>query len=351
MIISRYTVYNYQVLFTHYFVILLFVHVGVDHIIFGAKFLLHSCVTYPFTVFSRQCQAIPYYAVGPLYAAPGMTLYVMNKITSSQGLLSWWRGFKASVICLLGRPFAAAALTWIAERKSRSRKVSVTWSRLRSYLICLVVNGLSYTVCLPLTSFILMESVQNTQQRTYQPDYYGFREFTLERPLLISNDPSKRLSFLQLVVPTVVTSVFCDILREQVLKLVTQFPPLKRVQSSKSHHLSPRSLLKQLWASYISSFVVDMVTYPLRTIVLRLHLQGLPVLVENVETGISVNFVTTFYTGPIDCAQGIWEAEGFTGFYKGFSSVLLQYSLYGLFLVIVWRGIQQWERLKDNNRK
>lgn len=163
----------------------------------------------------------------------------------------------------------------------------------------------------------------------------------------MSNDPSKRISFLHLLLPTVMTNICCDILTQQVLRLVTQFPILRRAQSSQSHHLSPRSLLRQLWASYISSFIVDIVTYPLRTIVLRLHMQGLPILVENVETGIGVNYVTTYYTGPIDCTQSIWEVEGLTGFYKGLSSIVLQYLLYGLFLVIVWRGVLQWERLRD----
>lgn len=87
--------------------------------------------------------------------------------------------------------------------------------------------------------------------------------------------------------------------------------------------------------------------YPLRTVIVRLHLQGLPILVENVELGTGVQYVTTYYTGPIDCIQGIWEAEGLSGFYKGLSSVLLQYIIYVLFLLIVWRGIVEWERLRE----
>ena len=79
---------------------------------------------------------------------------------------------------------------------------------------------------------------------------------------------------------------------------------------------------------------------------LRLHIQGVPVLVENIETGSGVQYVTTFYSGPIDCIQGIWEAEGITGFYKGMSAVILQHVLHGLLLVILWRGLVYWERLQ-----
>lgn len=84
----------------------------------------------------------------------------------------------------------------------------------------------------------------------------------------------------------------------------------------------------------------------MRTVMLRLHIQGVPVLVENIETGSGVQYVTTFYSGPIDCIQGIWEAEGIAGFYKGMSAVILQHVLHGLLLVILWRGLVYWERLQ-----
>ena len=167
----------------------------------------------------------------------------------------------------------------------------------------------------------------------------------MERPLFISNDPSKRLSFLQLVVPTVITSILYDILAQQLTGGTTRL--LNTSKANVSTKFSLRQLLTKLWASYISSILVDIVLYPLRTVTIRLHAQGLPILVENVDTGTNVQFVTTFYTGPIDCVQGIWEAEGIMGFYKGLSSVLLQHFVHGLLLVAVWRGVIYWEQWKS----
>jgi hypothetical protein len=137
---------------------------GVDNAIKGLRFLFHQCLTYPFIVFSRQCQAVPYYSIGSLFSAPVRSLSVMNIITHSQGVTSWWRGFKGHIVCLLGRPFASAALTWVAEKYSRNKRLSSTLNWLRYYSIRLIINGLSYAVCLPLTSFILIECVQVSLQ-------------------------------------------------------------------------------------------------------------------------------------------------------------------------------------------
>lgn len=140
-----------------------------------------------------------------------------------------------------------------------------------------------------------------------------------------------------------ICGVVSDILTEQLQRIITRVLPMKSTPPSQ---FSLSLLLHKLWASYISTLLTDLIIYPMRTVMLRLHIQGVPVLVENIETGSGVQYVTTFYSGPIDCIQGIWEAEGITGFYKGVSALILQHVLHGLLLVILWRGLVYWERLQ-----
>lgn len=104
--------------------------------------------------------------------------------------------------------------------------------------------------------------------------------------------------------------------------------------------------MHRLSTTYISSFLVDSLLYPMGTVVARLHCQGLPILVNNVDTGSGVQYVTTYYTGTVDCVQGVWIAEGFSGFYKGFSAVLLQYAVYGALLMVMWKGVRYLDSLK-----
>ena len=109
----------------------------------------------------------------------------------------------------------------------------------------------------------------------------------------------------------------------------------------------PSALLKKLFSNVWASFLVNLLLYPLLTVTVRLHCQGLPILVNNMETGSGVQFVTTFYSGPLDCIVGIWEAEGVAGFYKGMSALLLQYSVQGLLIFLLWRGVAYWERHRN----
>ena len=181
-------------------------------------------------------------------------------------------------------------------------------------------------------------SSQNTVLRTYASDYDGFKEYLSERPLVYS-DPSKRLSFLQLLLPTVLLgiahSTTSQLVEGGLQRLVRERRP---VSSSSLHHV-----LYRLTAVYTGSFLCDALLYPLETVLVRLHCQGIPVLVDNVETGLGVQYITSYHTGLIDCVRGVWDAEGLIGFFKGFSSLLLQYALQGLVLMVLWRALAYYE--------
>ena len=117
-----------------------------------------------------------------------------------------------------------------------------------------------------------------------------------------------------------------------------------RLFSNRSHSSQLHHILHKLFVGYLSSLLADILLYPLLTVTIRLHCQGLPVLVNNVETGIGVQYITTYYSGPVDCVMGILEAEGVTGFYKGLSALLLQYAIQGLLILLLWRVVIYWER-------
>ena len=95
--------------------------------------------------------------------------------------------------------------------------------------------------------------------------------------------------------------------------------------------------MRGLWVAYFSSFLSETVLYPLETILARMTCQGMPVLVDNIQTGLDVTFVTTFYRGFTDCIMVIWESEGVFGFFRGYSALLLRYLLHGGILFVLWR--------------
>ena len=101
-----------------------------------------------------------------------------------------------------------------------------------------------------------------------------------------------------------------------------------------------------LCASVTGAFVADVVTYPVETALLRAHIQGFPVLLDDVEASLSPVLLTTGYKGWRDMYWTVHTMEGRFGFYKGFSAMLLQYLVQGLVLAGLHRT-----RLKTHTRR
>ena len=97
--------------------------------------------------------------------------------------------------------------------------------------------------------------------------------------------------------------------------------------------------MTSLWMAYFSALLSEVLLYPLKTVLVRLYCQGMPILVDDVQTGVDIVFISTYYSGFADSVFGIWDTEGPWGFYKGFSSLLLQYIVHGGFLLILWRTV------------
>lgn len=70
---------------------------------------------------------------------------------------------------------------------------------------------------------------------------------------------------------------------------------------------------------------------------MRLYCQGMPALVDNIQNGVEVMYVSSYNGGVVDCARGILDSEGPLGFFKGVSSLLIKYAVYGLILTVLWR--------------
>ena len=65
----------------------------------------------------------------------------------------------------------------------------------------------------------------------------------------------------------------------------------------------------------------------METVLHRLHLQGSRTIIDNLDTGLEVVPVITRYEGFFDCCESVRSEEGFSGFYRGFGALILQYAL------------------------
>lgn len=155
---------------------------------------------------------------------------------------------------------------------------------------------------------------------------------------------SKRLLPLwNLVFPTVLHGILHYLISSSVQRLVLYL--LRRRNNGSPKHSSPDSgadtvqsmldaYFPELMASFAASLCADVLLFPLETVLHRLHIQGTRTIIDNTDLGFEVLPINTQYEGMRDCINAIRREEGTMGFYKGFGSIVVQYSLHAAVLQI-----------------
>lgn len=152
---------------------------------------------------------------------------------------------------------------------------------------------------------------------------------------------SKRLLPLwNLVFPTVLHGILHYIISSSVQRLVLYL--LRRNNGSQKPLSSDSGLdtvqsmldayFPELMASFAASLCADVLLFPLETVLHRLHIQGTRTIIDNTDLGFEVLPINTQYEGMRDCINAIRREEGTLGFYKGFGSIVVQYSLHAAVL-------------------
>ena len=101
-------------------------------------------------------------------------------------------------------------------------------------------------------------------------------------------------------------------------------------------------------SAVIGLLAADVILYPVETVLHRLHLQGTRTIIDNLETGREVVPIITRYEGFTDCFTSIVSDEGFSGLFKGFGSLMMQYALHFMFLRMAFASIREGLRLVAN---
>ena len=183
-------------------------------------------------------------------------------------------------------------------------------------------------------------------QTTKDKVHVTLGESVVDRPLL-KQDELRRLPVVSLAAPTILHGLVSSALS---IGVRTVFQRLFANRTTSEHQGPLTSAVGALWLDYFSMFVSDLLLYPLETILVRLYCQGMPALADNVQNGVEQTFVSSYYSGMMDCVLGVYDSEGVVGFFKGFSSVLIRYTLHGLLLLLLWRTAHTLENRLRNHQ-
>ncbi|TRY54333.1 hypothetical protein DNTS_021309 [Danionella cerebrum] len=295
--------------------------------LFTENVLAHPCI-----VFRRQCQ-VNYHA-RCYHLSPWTAISVMYN-----GPKALWKGM-GSTFVVQGVTLGTEGI--ISECTPLPRELSHKWNP-KQVMGHLVLKGLTHVVAMPFYSASLIETVQSEIIRD-NPGILDCVKEGLGRVMGMGVPHSKRLLPLwNLVFPTVLHGILHYLISSSVQRLVLYL--LRRQNNGSPKHSSPESgmdtvqsmldaYFPELMASFAASLCADVLLFPLETVLHRLHIQGTRTIIDNTDLGFEVLPINTQYEGMRDCINAIRREEGSMGFYKGFGSIVVQYSLHATVLQI-----------------
>uniref|UniRef100_A0A8C1CAF8 Solute carrier family 25 member 46 n=1 Tax=Cyprinus carpio carpio TaxID=630221 RepID=A0A8C1CAF8_CYPCA len=273
------------------------------------------------------------------HLSPLTAISVMYNVTKTQGPKALWKGM-GSTFVVQGVTLGTEGI--ISECTPLPRELSHKWNP-KQVVGHLVLKGFTYVVAMPFYSASLIETVQSEIIRD-NPGILDCVKEGIGRVVGMGVPHSKRLLPLwNLLFPTVLHGLLHYVISSTVQRLVLYL--LRRQNSGSPKHSSPDSqadavqsmldaYFPELMASFAASLCADVLLFPLETVLHRLHIQGTRTIIDNTDLGFEVLPINTQYEGMRDCINAIRREEGTMGFYKGFGSIVVQYSLHAAVLQI-----------------
>lgn len=259
----------------------------------------------------------------------------MYNVTKTQGPKALWKGM-GSTFVVQGVTLGTEGL--ISECSPLPRELSHKWNP-KQVIGHLVLKGLSYVVAMPFYSASLIETVQSEIIRD-NPGILDCVKEGVGRVMGMGIPHSKRLLPLwSLVFPTVLHGVLHYVISSSVQKAVLfllrrKSPPGQPADGPSGAQSVLDAYFPELMASFAASLCADVLLFPLETVLHRLHIQGTRTIIDNTDLGFEVLPINTQYEGMRDCISVIHREEGSLGFYKGFGSIVVQYTLHAAVLQI-----------------
>ncbi|XP_071450769.1 mitochondrial outer membrane protein SLC25A46-like [Hetaerina americana] len=298
-----------------------------------ASLVAEHLLSHPFVVLRRQCQvnasSIRYH-IFPITLVP-----VVIKLHQRQGLGALWKGV-GSILLIRG---VALALEDVLSKFTPWPKELSWHSSMKSIGQHLLLKCTSIALVTPFFSASLVETVQSEIASEKPGVLDVFREGAFR--LLCWSPPAtgRMLPVWALVVPTVSYGLLKYLIGNTIRNVVTNFLQFHFRAKQEKKGALPRDSSNflanadiELKASVIALVAADVLTYPMETVLHRIHLQGTRTITDNLDSGMEVLPILTNYRGASDCYETAISSEGSLGLFKGFGALVLQYSVHIAFL-------------------
>jgi len=286
---------------------------------------VQEALTYPICIIRRQCQVN--HAALKYHLTPFTIFQLIIKIQKTQGMGALWKGWGTSFVfqgIVILTEIGISEVMNVPRDLTSEEKVGIQAILGNQILKCL---GLVLT--LPFYSASLVDSIQSFQLGENR-SLLDFLKDVLYRLAgrYKARGHGRLLPMYQLIAPTLLHSMLRYAMTSLIQNAIIKRSSVK-VQNKKPKGdiavEAGKTYYTQLLAGFLSSLVVDLLLYPLETIVLRLHVQGTRTIIDDTDNGYGVVPLCTSYNGMKDCAQAICREEGASALFKGLGALVVQF--------------------------
>lgn len=305
--------------------------IGISSGILAEHILAHPCI-----VLRRQCQ-VNNNIGGWYHLTPVTLLPVMYNLQQQQGITALWKGISSAFLC---QGVQMVSETLISEVTPFPKEIN-RHHTIKKHVQHLVLKGLAFVVTTPFLVTSLVETVQSDVS-SERPGVLNCLTEGVTRLMGWGMSPTTRLiPIWKLVLPTAVVSlsryIIIQMARYTVISTI-QLEEQEKRQASRADdsYIQTASMydihFPEMLASFTGGLLADMMLFPFETVLHRLYIQGTRTIIDNTDSGLDVIPINSSYKGVIDCFREIIFEEGFSGLYKGFGALLLQYLIHAAIL-------------------
>ncbi|CAH0399411.1 unnamed protein product [Chilo suppressalis] len=293
-----------------------------------ASLITENLLSHPFIVLRRQCQV--HNSLKNHHIVPYTLLPVVARLHRRQDITTLWKGIGSTCIV---KGLNLAVEDVVAKGTGWPKEIEKCGSVLQ-FLQHITLKCVSTAIITPFYSASLVETVQSDIASDKPALLDVFREGFLR--ILEWGTPSRgrMLPIWAIVIPTVglgVSKYLAHVILRSVTVKILRFQQRNKHELSDSYNMnyqrnSQNPLIDNinLKANIFSFITMEILFYPLETIIHRLHIQGTRTIIDNLDTGTSVTPILTGYEGFVDCYHTTIAKEGVAGLYKGFGALVLQ---------------------------
>ncbi|XP_046966614.1 mitochondrial outer membrane protein SLC25A46 [Vanessa cardui] len=293
-----------------------------------ASLITENLLSHPFIVLRRQCQV--HNSLRNYHIVPYTLLPVVVRLHRRQDFTTLWKGIGSTCIV---KGLNLAVEDVMSKGTGWPKEIGKCSSVLQ-FLQHLTLKSISIAIVTPFYSASLVETVQSDIASDKPALLDVFREGFMR--ILEWGTPSRgrMLPIWAIVLPTVslgISKYFAHILLRSVTVRILRFQQRHKHELNDSYNVNysknaqnPLIEDMNLKANIFSFITMEILFYPVETIIHRLHIQGTRTIIDNLDTGTSVTPILTGYQGFMDCYNTTIAKEGLGGLYKGFGALVLQ---------------------------